>query len=88
MTRQEQILLEVAKKHNINIGKARHAFYCIGKKAEEIINHPDNFNEETGMFNTDKFKIFSIIKLGKFIPKTNYINRRNKIKQERHESGK
>lgn len=85
MTRQEEILLETAKKHGISIGKARHAFYCFGKKTDEIIDNPNNIDSETGLFIPDNFKIFSVIKLGKFVPKLKSIDRRNKLKLEKDE---
>jgi hypothetical protein len=76
MTRQEEILLEVAKRHGLTIGAARHAFYCIGKTAAEIMDDPSTKNED-GTWNLDNLKTVGIQGLGKLVPYEKMIKARN-----------
>lgn len=83
MTRQEEILLEVAKRHNLTIGAARHAFLCIGEAVKEVMDHEDTRANDT--YNTEAFKVVGIQGFGKFIPAIVRMEKYNLNKKEKNE---
>jgi hypothetical protein len=81
MTKQEKILLEVAEKHGLSIGVARHAFECIGRAAAGVIDDPEARLEDN-LWDPEKLKTISIIGLGKFVPskkRATYRNEKRKL---------
>ena len=75
MNRQEEILLEVAKKHGLGIGQARHIFECMCKTIKEVLEEPSK--DENGNFNYSDFHCISLINFGKFIPSKRKVERGN-----------
>jgi len=75
MNKQEEILLELARKHNINILQAREIFNLFGSTIADIISDPDK--KQDGLYNPDKFKVIHIDHFGKFIPNQRKIRHAN-----------
>ena len=84
MTRQQEILVTLAKRHGITIGQAEEIWNLLGEKINTVISS-DKKNEE-GQFILDKFDTIHIDNFGKFVPnkrKINYANHCIKLKQQK-----
>jgi hypothetical protein len=75
MTRQREILLQIAKKHGVNIGQAEEVWNLFGAKIAEIISSTDKKTDE--LFDSNKFSVIHIDHLGKFIPNQRKIRHSN-----------
>jgi hypothetical protein len=75
MTRQREILLQIAKKHGVNIGQAEEVWNLFGAKIAEIISSTDKKTNE--LFDSNKFPVIHIDHLGKFIPNQRKIRHSN-----------
>lgn len=74
-SKQDEILIELAHKHNINILQAREVFSLLNSKIAEIISNPDKKTE--GLYDPDKFDVIHIDNFGKFIPNQKKIRHAN-----------
>jgi len=79
MTRQQEIIEEVAKKHGITKSHANEIFvlYCRTIRNEIV----DSFNDkETNEFKVEDGKVISIAGFGKIVPNEYAIKRKNEYK--------
>lgn len=84
MTRQQEILVTLAKRHGITIGQAEEIWNLLGEKINTVIS--SNKKNEEGQFILDKFDTIHIDNFGKFVPnkrKINYANHCIKLKQQK-----
>lgn len=83
MTRQKEILIEIAKKHGITMTQAEEVWEYFVKALASEIESPKRVD---GIYDPSKFKVIHVINFGKFIPNTKYINLLNtKIKNKQNE---
>jgi len=75
MIKQREILLQIAKKHGVNIGQAEEVWNLFGAKIAETISNTDKKTDE--LFDSDKFPVIHIDHLGKFIPNQRKIRHSN-----------
>ena len=75
MIRQKEILLELAKKHSVNIGQAEEIWNLLGAKIAEEISRNDKKIE--GQYDISKFNVIHIDNFGKFIPAPRHIKHAN-----------
>lgn len=83
LKRQEEILIEVAKRHGIPIGKAKHIFSCVCATIVEKINNAPR--DETGAYIYEEADCISLVNFGKFIPSKRKIENRNKYLKMKNE---
>ena len=83
MNRQTEILRDLAEKHGIGIGQAEEVWQLFGRMINQTIANVKK--NEKGLYNLEEFPVIHIDNFGKFIPRTKYINRLNKLKEEQNE---
>jgi hypothetical protein len=75
MTKQREILINLAKSHGININQAEEIWNLLGGKIAEVIS---NSNKKTeGLYDIEKFPVIHIDNFGKFIPAPRQIKHAN-----------
>lgn len=84
MTRQQEILIETAKRHGITIGQAEEIWNLLGGAISTVISSPKK--DENNLFIPEKFDVIHIDNFGKFVPnkrKINYANHCLNLKKEK-----
>jgi hypothetical protein len=75
MNKQEEILVNLARRHNLTLAQAREVFDLLGSKIADTIS---DVNKKTdNIYDADKFSIIHIDHLGKFIPNQRKIRHAN-----------
>lgn len=83
MNRQQEILVNLAQRHNITLGQAEEIWSLFGEKIAVTISSPKK--DEQGLFDINNFDTIHIDNFGKFTPikrKINYANHCIKLKQQ------
>jgi hypothetical protein len=75
MTRQREILVELARHHGININQAEEIWNLLGGKIAEVISNSEKKTD--GLYDIEKFPIIHIDNFGKFIPAPRQIKHAN-----------
>jgi hypothetical protein len=75
MTRQREILVELAKHHGININQAEEIWNLLGGKIAEVISNSEK--KTNGLYDIEKFPVIHIDNFGKFIPASRQIKHAN-----------
>lgn len=83
VNRQQEILITIARRHNITLGQAEEIWSLFSEKIATTISSPKK--DDQGLFDINNFDIIHIDNFGKFVPikrKINYANHCIKLKQE------
>lgn len=75
--RQEEILEEIANKHEVSIVEARKIWNSFLNTIKDVISKPDKLID--GQYVSDNFKVIHIDNFGKFIPSQKNIKYANKF---------
>lgn len=75
MTKQREILINLAKSHGININQAEEIWNLLGGKIAEVISEANKKTE--GLYDIEKFPVIHIDNFGKFIPAPRQIKHAN-----------
>jgi nucleoid DNA-binding protein len=87
MTKQQEILINTAKRHGLTIAQAEEIWNLFGAKISDTISKQDKL--EDGVYNPEKFPVIHIDNFGKFIPNQRKIRHANHcltLKQKQNES--
>lgn len=84
LSRQDEIIREVAQRHGIPIMKAVEAWESYVKTIKKII--VDDNHQEDGLFVPDKYKTVCVLGLGRFYPNVKYMNKMNEIRIEKRKN--
>lgn len=80
MTKQEHIIRDLAKSHGIQLQQAEEIWRLFGAKIADVISNSPK-KDEQGLFEVESFPIIHIDNFGKFVPRTSFIKRTNKHKE-------
>ena len=75
MSRQRDILVNIARHHGLTLAQAEEIWNLLGAKIAEVISSEDKKPEE--LYNPEKFNIIHIDNFGKFIPDQRKIRHAN-----------
>jgi nucleoid DNA-binding protein len=75
MTKQQEILINTAKRHGLTIAQAEEIWNLFGAKISDTISKQDKL--EDGVYNPEKFPVIHIDNFGKFIPNQRKIRHAN-----------
>lgn len=74
-SKQRDILLDLARRHNLTVAQAEEIWNNFGLTIAKHIE--SNHRDEDNKFNLDKFPVINIQHFGKFIPRKKKINYAN-----------
>lgn len=80
MSSQETILRELAKKHGLQLQQAEEIWKLFGANIADVIGKAPK-KDKQGLFDIESFPVIHIDSFGKFIPRTSFIKRNNKLKK-------
>lgn len=81
LSRQDEIIREVAQRHGIPIMKAVEVWESYVKTIKKII--VDDNHLEDGLFTPDKYRTVCVLGLGRFYPNVKYMNKMNELRIEK-----
>ena len=84
LSRQDEIIREVAQRHGIPIMKAVDVWESYIKTIKKII--VDDNHQEDGLFVPDKYKTVCVLGLGRFYPNVKYMNKMNELRIEKRKN--
>lgn len=84
LSRQDEIIREVAQRHGIPIMKAVEVWESYVKTIKKII--VDDNHLEDGLFTPDKYKTVCVLGLGRFYPNVKYMNKMNELRIEKRKN--
>lgn len=84
VSRQEEILFEIAEKHGISKKDAREVWASFIRTTKEIISEPDKLVD--GKYDPEKFKVIHIDNFGKFVPNQRNIRFANKCLETKNKN--
>jgi nucleoid DNA-binding protein len=85
MTRQKEILNQLAEEHDITVGQAEEVWKHFIGLISDTIQEPKK--DEEGLYDLELFKTIHIDSFGKFVPhQRNILNANKWIKKRRDES--